>query len=631
MKTKGQPSELGALAFAALGIVFGDIGTSPVIAIKQALVVVNYNASPAFLMGVVSMIFWALMLVVSIKYLVFITRADNQGEGGIFALLALLRASPTGSVDLLHIALILALIAAGLLFADSLLTPALSIVAAMEGLESVTENVSHWIIGGSICIVIGLFTIQQFGTGHIGRYFGAVMALWFIVISGLGVRQIIETPYVLEAIHPGHALGLILDLGPIKTIGVLGAVLLAVTGAEAIYADMGHFGRKPISIAWFSIAFTALTLNYLGQIAWMIKHPPDAGASPFFDIVPSSYMIPMVILTTLAGIIASQAVISGTFSLARQAINMNFLPRLKVTQTSTKIRHQIYIPKINLILAIGTILLILTFQSSTAMASAYGFAVAATMVLTTISFSLVGFHIWHWRLWKLGAFLVVTLPIDLAFLSASAVKIPSGGYITAAISVAAFLLMWAWIKGNEHLSMQASRIEMDLELLKDSLESRSDLVTISQPAIYFENQRDDRTKFAPVSLLRQIQLTHTLYEPAFIVHFEPHPVAFVQEEDKISHSMITKGIHRLVISYGFSETPSIAPLIRWGIDSGYWENSKNLVFFSIQESIRRGRHDRMAAHIRYPFTFLHHHDETLTRVIGLPGMQFVELGMPIYL
>jgi KUP system potassium uptake protein len=262
MNTNGQPSELGPLAFAALGIVFGDIGTSPVIALKQALVVVDYSANPAFLMGVVSMIFWALMLVVSIKYLVFITRADNQGEGGIFALLALLRASPSGSAGLLHMALMLALIAAGLLFADSLLTPALSIVAAMEGLESVTENVSHWIIWGSISIVIGLFTIQQFGTGHIGRYFGAVMGLWFIVISGLGVSQIIETPFVLEAIHPGYALGLILDLGPIKTIGVLGAVLLAVTGAEAIYADMGHFGRKPISIAWFSIAFTALTLNY---------------------------------------------------------------------------------------------------------------------------------------------------------------------------------------------------------------------------------------------------------------------------------------------------------------------------------------------------------------------------------
>lgn len=618
-----------ALAFAALGIVFGDIGTSPVIAVRQVLVATNFNPDPMHLMGCVSMIFWALIMVVCIKYLIFVTRADNRGEGGVFALLALLNEQKDNATKAQKCALILSLLAASMLFADSLLTPALSIVAAIEGLTTVYEGIEQWVVIASISILLILFSIQKYGTGAIGRYFGFIMLVWFSTIALAGIPHIVQRPDVLMALNPIYGIRFMLDLDWMTSLSVVGAVLLAVTGAEAIYADMGHFGRRSISIAWFSLAFGALTLNYLGQVAWLMQSPPNENSIPFFDMVPDSWVIPLIVLTTFAGITASQAVISGMFSLSKQASQLNFLPRLKYSRTSERIKHQIYLPQLNLVLLLGAIFLVLTFRSSNGLAGAYGFAVSATMAITTISFCLVGRYVWKWSRLSVGLFLVFTVPMDMAFLAASIAKIPNGGYVTLSISVIALWFMISWIRGNEILSHSAPRQGIPLESWRLTLNENPNLLVLTRPAVYFQHlhQGVQGTHITPTALDRQVRLTSLLYSPSVIVHFRTQHSAKLGESERIEFQDLGDGIMVVTLNFGFAESPSIDPLIDMGINEGLWKSGKDITYFSARERVVHDPNSMLPTWMEHPYKYLHQFDEKVVNILTLPSEQYVELGV----
>ena len=475
---------------AALGIVFGDIGTSPMYAMSESLKSPGIPAGAESILGIVSLILWSLFLIVSIKYLFFITRANNKGEGGIFAIVALLKSHQAfkGKAAII-LTTSIAIAAAALLFADSLITPALSVMAATEGLKPIFSGIDHWIMLASIVILTLLFAIQRLGTSTLSRLFTPVMLIWFSAIGLLGLKEIVDAPEILRALSPVHAYHLLKGLTLDQVLGLLGSILLAVTGAEAIYADMGHFGRKPISFAWYLFALNGLILNYFGQGAWLLKNPlaGDLEHSPFFAMLPVELIIPMVILATLASVIASQAVISGMFSLANQAIQLEYLPRLKIFQTSKSHRGQIYVKEINTLLAVGCILLVLTFGSSSALASAYGFAVSATMLLTTIAFTLVIYFLWRWSPIKVLAFCCFALPLDGLFLAATITKLPEGHYLTLIIAVTVTWLLAAWILGTRYLVGVAQRIDLPIPFFVELVNKRKDLYLQKRPAIFFQH------------------------------------------------------------------------------------------------------------------------------------------------
>jgi KUP system potassium uptake protein len=476
------------VALAALGTVFGDIGTSPMYAVAECMRVEGLSSSAESVLGVISLIFWSLLLVVTVKYLLFIMRADNQGGGGIFAILALLNDSGRVAPSMAVVSTGIALLSAGLLLADSMITPALSVMAAVDGLRVEFDDIEHWIKLASLFIILGLFAIQRYGTGMLGTLFGPIMLIWFTVIAGLGLLKIVETPAILWALSPLPALQLMTSLTWVEIFSLMGSVMLAVTGAEAIYADMGHFGRRPISIAWYSIALLSLLFNYFGQGAQLLQTPfvPGKSHSPFFALVPSGGILPLVMLATTASIIASQAVISGMFSLASQAIHMNFLPRLRIAQTSEQASGQIYVPRVNALLALGAVGFVLGFDSPSAMAGAYGFAVATTMLLTTIAFTFVVYYVWRWSWLNILFFCLCALPLDALFFGAALAKLPQGGYVPALLSLFLTWFMASWVLGNRHLMGRAQRLDMPLPLFSELVGNRSDLHFQKRPAIFFQ-------------------------------------------------------------------------------------------------------------------------------------------------
>lgn len=623
---------MGYMALAALGIVFGDIGTSPMYAVAECMRVEGIESSPEGVSGVISLIFWSLMLVVTIKYLLFITRADNQGEGGIFAILALLRTS--GQMDRPRVIFLtgIALSAAALLLSDSMITPALSVMAAVDGLRIEFAGIEAWIKPISLLIIGGLFLIQRFGTGTLGALFGPVMLIWFIVIAGLGLQKVIEVPEILWALSPQPAFKLILslDLGSFFTL--MGSVMLAVTGAEAIYADMGHFGRRPISLAWYGIALMSLLLNYLGQGALLLQSPfiPDEGHSPFFALVPEGGILPMVMLATTASIIASQAVISGMFSLTSQAVHMHYLPRFRVEHTSKKHAGQIYVPKINLLLAFGTIAFVLGFGNASGLASAYGFAVATTMLLTTIAFNFVVFYIWRWSWPAIGVFCLFAIPLDVLFFGAALAKLPQGGMIPAILSAAFFFLMVAWVLGNEKLSGLGHRLDMPLPLFADMVASRDDLHFKKRPSIFFQHLPfSPDLEVAPQSLLRQVQLTSMIYQPSIVVEFETADVPKIADRDRMRIEDYGQGIYRMTARFGFAEDPSMTPIEQFGRDQGFWTTPDEVVYFAAREDLRAGIRPILPLWLSGPYRLMHHFDENLASTLDLPSLQYVELGLTV--
>jgi KUP system potassium uptake protein len=530
------------LALGALGVVYGDIGTSPLY--TEQTIFTSYRATahvtPAGVYGVASLIFWALMVVVSIKYAGFIMRAHNRGDGGIMALAALLQRSRLASGAVL---VTLGIFGAGLFFGDGIITPTISVLGALQGINVATPTLTHLVVPLSVGILIGLFVLQRYGSGTIGWLFGPVMLVWFGVIAALGLSQVVTDPAVLQGLSPSWAVRFMADHGAAGFL-ILGGVVLAVTGAEALYADRGHFGSGPIRIGWFALALPALMLNYLGQAVWIIDHPRasrTSGFNPFFQMMPHSLLWPLVVLATAATIIASQAAISGSFSVARQAVQMGFLPRLKIRHTS-KQEGQIYVPIVNWGLCIGVVALTLVFRSATRLGDIYGVAVTGTFILNTVLFLAVARLLWHTPKWRLAPLAVLFLTVEVAFFSSNIAKVNHGAWLSLAIGLVISIVMITWRRGQLIVSRNRTEKEGSLEQFLDGLEHVKPPVLRVSGAAIFPNPSKDST---PLALRATVEHSHALHEKVVIFSVEPVSVPHVDREDRFVVTRVGRGLFKV--------------------------------------------------------------------------------------
>jgi KUP system potassium uptake protein len=545
-------SRLSALTLAAIGVVYGDIGTSPLYTMREAFGSGVLPLTEASVLGVLSLIFWSLFTVVTLKYVIVILRADNRGEGGILALASLAqRALASGRRNTV---LVLAMIGAALFYGDGLITPAISVLSAIEGLKVATPLFEPYVVPFALVILTALFVMQSRGTGNIGLLFGPVVCLWFFVLGLLGVIQIVQAPHILRALDPSHALALFAAHQWVAFV-TLGAVFLAVTGAEALYADMGHFGRLPIQIAWFGLVLPALLLNYFGQGALLLADPATV-ANPFYLLAPTWALYPMVVLATWATVIASQAVISGAFSLSSQAVQLGYLPRLTVRHTSAQTMGQIYVPAINWLLLAGVVLLVLGFESSSNLAAAYGIAVSGTMAITAVLAGIVARSRWGWPLpivvMVFGAFLA----IDLTFLSANALKIVAGGWFPILLAAAMFVLMSTWRRGREVMFERLYRRAPSLRSFLASLSLRPPTRVPGTAVFLTANPAT-----VPRALLHNLKHNKVLHERVVVLKVETEDVPRVPTSERLDVEHMGANLHRVVVRYGFMEQPDVTAVL----------------------------------------------------------------------
>jgi KUP system potassium uptake protein len=628
------------LALGALGVVYGDIGTSPLYALKEC--VHGPHAVPATdvnVLGLLSLLFWSVTMVVTGKYLNFIMRADNGGEGGILALLALLPKKATHVAGRLTPISALVLFGAALLYGDGIITPAVSVLSAVEGLRVATHAFDEWVIPITVGILLALFSWQHRGTGTIGRLFGPVMVVWFATIALLGLVAIFAHPAALVALNPWHIVAFFLR-DPWHAFLVLGSVVLCITGAEALYADMGHFGRRPIKLAWYSVVFPALILNYFGQGALLLAAPVGAAreavaANPFFALVPTGLLVyPLVALATAATVIASQALISGAFSVTRQAIQLGCLPRLRVKHTSSEAEGQIYMPLVNWAIAAGCIALVLAFQNSSRLAGAYGIAVTGTMAITSIAFYNVARQRWHWPRAAAIAFLVVFLTIDLMFLASNTIKLFDSGYVPIVLAVAIFVIMRTWKRGRELLGQYFARASRPLDELIDALRegrwhsadgSEFPLVRVPGAAAFMTGSPTD----VPPLLLHHVRHVRSLHETVVLVTVTTQRVPRVLGP-RCELTELPQGLYRLQIYTGFMESPNVPRALEVAIsDHGLPVVASEVTYFLGRETLLAMPHGNMGRREEELFAFLTRNSQNATRYFGIPPERVVELGMQI--
>jgi KUP system potassium uptake protein len=619
---------IGALALGALGVVYGDIGTSPLYAVKECLAWKHapHAVEPlhANVLGVLSLLFWALVLVVVVKYLVFVLRADNKGEGGILALAALVDPQ-TGRAHRLAVPILLALFGAGLLFGDGIITPAISVLGAMEGLSEQSPALSHLIVPITVAILIGLFLVQRHGTGRIGGVFGWVMLVWFAAIGVAGTAAIVEHPAILEAANPYHAVRFLATSG-VEGFLLLGLVFLAVTGGEALYADMGHFGRLPIRVAWFAVAMPGLVLNYFGQGAYILASPPGTVTNPFYELVQGWALIPMLVLATMAAIIASQALISGVFSLTRQAMQLGLWPRLTVVHTSAHAEGQIYIPEMNWLMMVGTLVLVLQFRSSSGLAAAYGIAVTGTMAITSYLFYLVARARWQWSRQKALAFLLPFLAIDLAFLAANAVKIADGGWFPLAVGVVVFAVMTTWSRGQIELARIVERGSLADRIFLDDLE-QTGLHRVRGTAVFMSSTPDG----IPNVLLHHVKHNQVLHKQVVLLSVVTAPTPFVTGNTALVVTELGHGFYRVVARVGFMQTPDVPRLLaRCAQHDLVVDDATTTYYLGRQTLITTGK-TPIARWRKILFAFLGRNARPPTAFFNLPPNRVVELGLQIEL
>ena len=548
---------LGVLTLTALGVVYGDIGTSPLYALRECFKPeYGLTPTPDNVYGVLSLILWSLILVVSFKYIVFIMRADNRGEGGILAMLALILKKDTKRRRGRVVLIALGLIGAALLYGDGIITPAITVLGAMEGLEVVSPTFGAMVVPLTVLIIIGLFVVQRFGTARVGSVFGPLMLVWFVVIGGLGLAQVLRDAHILSAMNPIWAVRFFLIHG-LHAMTVLGAVVLAVTGAEALYADMGHFGRKPIRTAWFWLVLPALLLNYFGQGALILGNPAGA-ENPFYMLAPRALLYPLIAIATIAAVIASQALISGAFSLTQQCIQLGYSPRMSIVHTSAREYGQIYVPEVNTALGIGTLMVVLGFQSSTALGAAYGIAVTGTMTITTILFFVISLNRWQWPLWKALSLATVFLVVDVSFLGANVIKVAHGGWVPLAIAGALFLLMTTWKRGRMILRERLQEITMPLDDFLKSL-SNGHLHRVSGTAVFMTSEAAG----APVVLLHHLKHNKVLHKEVILLSIKTAEVPYVpDDEQRIFIERLDHGFVRVTALYGFMESPDVKEVMK---------------------------------------------------------------------
>ncbi len=614
---------LAVTALAALGVVYGDIGTSPLYALKECFAPeYGLDPTPANVLGVLSLIFWSLNFVVSFKYLSFIMRADNRGEGGIMALLALLhpRRQRVGARRLL---VMFGLFGAALLYGDGVITPAISVLGAVEGVSVATPGLPGWVVPIlSSLILIALFMFQSRGTARVGAVFGRVMVVWFTTIALLGVAGIARHPEVLAAVNPWHAVTFFVRDG-IRGFLILGAVVLVVTGGEALYADMGHFGKRPIRLAWFAVVLPALVLNYFGQGALLLDHP-EAARNPFYSLVPGWALYPMVGVATAAAVVASQALISGAFSLTRQAVQLGYCPRVTIRHTSKTEIGQIYLPGVNRLLGVACVLLVLTFQSSGNLASAYGIAVTGTMTITTLLFCSVARDRWRWPPWRVAAVGTLFLTVDLAFLGANLIKIESGGWFPLVIAAGVYLLMTTWKRGREIVAniLRESSLPMDLFLTDIA---RRQPPRVPGTAVFMTSDPAG----VPVVLLHHLKHNKVLHQTVVIMSIEGDEVPQVPPEERLSVEVLGDGFYKVIGRYGFMETPKVPALLALAEGHGLRARPAETSFYLGRETLLADGPARLARWRKLLFILMARNAQSATAFFNLPPNRVLELGAQI--
>ena len=613
------------LSLAALGVVFGDIGTSPLYAIKECFLSEHgLSPTPENIMGTISLVFWALVTIVSVKYLIFVFRADNKGEGGELALLALARRGLKPGSKSRRLVIVLGVIGASLLYGDGVITPAISVLSAVEGLEVQAPELHAFVVPITILILILLFYFQRSGTARLGILFGPIILCWFAILGILGVRQILEAPQILGAINPLWGLKLLISGQQGRALATLGTVFLVTTGAEALYADLGHFGKKPIRLAWFSVAFPGLLLNYFGQGALLLENP-EAAQNPFFRMVPGALLIPLVLLATCATVIASQALISGAFSLTSQAIQLDFFPRIRVLHTSSTESGQIYIPAVNWFLFLGTVVVVLAFRSSSSLAGAYGIGVATTMVITTILIFFVARNMWKWPRYKMLGILTIFLIVDLGFLSANSGKFFDGGYVSVMIAAVLFTFMMTWWEGRFILYRQ---LKSRVPRFKDFIESLDSEVYSRTPGTAVFMIRD--LNLTPTALLYNLQYNRVVHERvvllSVVIDEYPHLPADRERVDLID---MGRGFYRVVTHFGFMETPDVPSALDEHCRQVVDLSSPRTVFFMDRILAIPSPLPGMAKWREHLFAFLQQNSIRATGFFKIPAEQVIEIGFQV--
>jgi KUP system potassium uptake protein len=614
-----------ALALLAIGVVFGDIGTSPIYAFKACFAsAIGFALTPANVYGAVSLIIWALTLTVSIKYVAFIMRADNHGEGGILALLALIRDGRPREAMPRSVAVLvsLGLFGAALLYGDGMITPAISVLSAVEGLGVATPHFASLAVPISVGILLVLFAVQKFGTHRVGSVFGPIMALWFVVIGVLGVAEISRAPQILAAISPWYAVQFFLHHGLHGAI-ILGAVVLAVTGAEALYADMGYFGRGPIRLAWFALVFPTLLLNYAGQGALLLRDP-RAIDNPFYHLAPHVLVMPLVVLATAATIIASQALISGAFTLTNQAVQLGFSPKLEIEHTAPQ-SAQIYIPAVNTVLTIGCVLLVLGFRSSDALGAAYGIAVTGTMVITTILFVQIARTQWRWPpVAAFGLGLLFSI-VDLSFLGANLLKVRYGGWVPLLIGVVIWTLMKTWDWGRELLTLLRRKGSVPLDYFFAQLD-REKVPRVPGTAIYLTSHTDG----VPRVLVRGLEVMHVLHQEVVLLNVDNQERPEVPRSERVTVVHCPHGFYRVTVHYGFLQQPDLSSAIAECRPDGIALSGTGIVYFVNAERLTL-RHERNPLHWwrKRLFALLVRNARPAPAFFGLPSDQVIEFGQDV--
>lgn len=624
MQNTAKKAALPVITLAALGVVFGDIGTSPLYALRQCFLTAHLAITNATVLGILSLIFWCMMLSISFKYVTIIMRADNNGEGGIMSLLALnLRTNRIAEQKKIYL-IALGFIGASLFFGDGIITPAISVLSAIEGISIATPMLNHWLEPLSIGILAGLFLVQRHGTATMGKFFGPLTLLWFLSIGVLGVWSISQTPFVLSMISPHWAFNFVVEQ-PYVAFLTMGAVILTMTGGEAIYADMGHFGRLPIRLAWFIVVLPCLLLNYAGQGALLLRNP-DAIANPFYMLVPEWALFPMIGLATAAAVIASQAVITGVFSMVNQAIQLRYLPRLTVRHTSDVEQGQIYIPFINWVLFISVVILILLFKNSANLASAYGVAVTMTMLCGTILITVLAYGVWRWPLWKIILFATPFLILDFIFVASTSLKIISGGWVPIMIGAVLFTILMTWKDGRELVFNRLQRDSIPIDLFIKSVNSGSETKFVTGDAIFLTGTPN----IVPHAMLHNIKHNKVLHERNIIVTVITKDIPYVGQEDRVAVEKLDDRFYRITIYYGFKDKPSITPALKQAYDELDFEfDLMQVSFFISRERIIHTVGDGMAPWREKLFISLQRNTSPVSDFYQIPTNRVVELGSQI--
>jgi KUP system potassium uptake protein len=614
------------LAIGAIGIVFGDIGTSPLYAFRETFTAAHHPShklplDAEHIMGAISLMFWSMMVVVTLKYVTIIMRADNKGEGGSLALLALISGKSGGQKRWTAGIVLLGVFATALFYGDSMITPAVSVLSAVEGLAIVSKGFDGLIIPIAVGILVLLFAIQRTGTARVGAFFGPIMLFYFAAIAVLGILSFIQTPEVLWALSPTHMAGFFIS-DPLAAFLALGSIVLAVTGAEALYADMGHFGRKPIRFSWLWFVLPALMCNYMGQGALLIRDP-GAIDSPFYNLAPQVLQLPLVGVATLAAIIASQAVISGAFSVTQQAIQLGFMPRLRIDHTSASTAGQIYIPIVNWALMVMVIVLVLSFQTSSNLTAAYGIAVTGAMFIDNCLLAVVLFHLWNWKKRYALPLLAIFFAVDLAYLAANLTKVPDGGYFPLLVGLVVFTMLTTWAKGRKLMIERLRESAMPIKIFIDSAANSASRVPGT--AVFMTSTPDG----VPHALLHNLKHNKVLHERVILLTVKISDSPYVPDENRFKIEDLGKGFHRMVLFYGFMQEADVPAALRQVSQCGAEFKMMDTSFFLARQTLLPSSRPGMMIWREKLFAWMLRNAESAMEFFRLPTNRVVELGSQV--